>query len=269
MRRRHSNDDLFLHGWAKFFHNLIMFILYPLRRPLNFLLLMILLCGIALLPAYFLDLDVKELPEWYKEQKNEIWQKVSNKAQLMYFAYSEDDAPVVRRRKSKTVSAARPKNEIVAKSAQPTEQKQPEARPEPKRYVGDEIDIKYQKDMEKYQNESVRKTGRKNPLYGTQSRFRLNYTPEIMEVYGKAEVYNANEIMVGNVYMFLFGIYTDAKSSNYEYAKKFLQENIENQNVRCEILAYTEQNIATAKCYLGARCINDMLTDAGLAKKVF
>jgi len=269
IRHHHRDDDLFLHGWAKFFHNLAMLILYPLRKPLKFLLIVIVLGVLSLLPAYVLDLDVRELPEWYKEQKDELWQKASNKLQQWYFAYvNPEEEPVIRhRRNTKIITSSERKNFVEAR-AKKVEETQKKAT-ENKKYSGDEIDVKYQQSRDEYENPALRNTGRKNPYYGTKSQFSLIYPQEITEVSGKAEIYNANELMVNDVYMFLFGIYTDPKSSNYAYAEKFLRETIENKQVRCEILAYTKQNIATAKCYVGAKCINDMLTGAGLSKKVF
>lgn len=96
----------------------------------------------------------------------------------------------------------------------------------------------------------------------------LVYLDAPKEIKGEAKVINANEIEVGGTYIFLYGIYVNPDSSDGLEAKKFLEVMIKNQEVRCSILAYTYQDIATGMCYLNGKNLNQTLVDEELSKNV-
>lgn len=67
---------------------------------------------------------------------------------------------------------------------------------------------------------------------------------------GEAEVKNANELVVGGTYIFLYGIYVDPNLARGAAAKKFLVDKLKGKKVRCNIVAYTYQDVATGLCYV-------------------
>lgn len=96
----------------------------------------------------------------------------------------------------------------------------------------------------------------------------LIYLDTPKEVQGTVSVHNANEIEINGTYLFLYGIYADPDSAEGIRAKAFLENLVKNQQVRCSILAYTYQDVATAMCYVGSKSINHLLVEEQLAKNV-
>lgn len=96
----------------------------------------------------------------------------------------------------------------------------------------------------------------------------LIYLDEPKEVIGVTKVYNANEIEVDGTYIFLYGIYVNPETELGLEAKKFLENVVKNQVVRCSIVAYTFQDIATGMCYVGGENINQMLVTHKFSKNV-
>lgn len=94
----------------------------------------------------------------------------------------------------------------------------------------------------------------------------LIYLDEPKEVIGVTKVYNANEIEVDGTYIFLYGIYVNPETELGLEAKKFLENVVKNQVVRCSIVAYTFQDIATGMCYVGGENINRMLVTHKFSK---
>ena len=241
MRRSYRDDSLLLHGWARFFHNIAMFILYPFRKPIKFLVVLAVLAAIFASPIYLFGVEKNELSDWYKEKLSPLTQTIKDYKQSLYnlFNFNYED-----------------------------EEEQKEVKPIKKKTKKIPIKAARKAFEQKAEAKGAERTNWKNPYYKEDSRFDLNYLPEFLEVRGVAQVYNPNEIMVGNTYMILYGIYTDPKSPNYEYAKEFLQKEIGGKNVRCDIVAHTKQDIAAGICYAGAKSINDMLAETHLAKRV-
>ena len=96
----------------------------------------------------------------------------------------------------------------------------------------------------------------------------LIYLDVPKEVIGVTKVYNANEIEVDGTYIFLYGIYVNPETELGLEAKKFLENVVKNQVVRCSIVAYTFQDIATGMCYVGGENINRMLVTHKFSKNV-
>ena len=198
-----------------------------------------------------------------------VWQSVSDgfaEFKKEYFAEKPEKKSV-----KKSAKSARNKQKLQKNSGVERYAKRYDKQAEKEKmasYSGDEADRQYQYSVEEYENSAIRNTGRKNPYYGTVSKFDLSYPEEILEISGTADIVNANELVINGVHMFLFGVYTDPNSENYEYAIRYLKEETNGKGVRCEILAYSGQGIATSVCYIGVKSINDALVSMGMAKKV-
>ncbi len=91
--------------------------------------------------------------------------------------------------------------------------------------------------------------------------------PEVL--FGPAEILGPNSLYVGDVFMFLYGIYTDATEFDVRSAKKYLEQITEKKNLRCEIVAYTAQTeAATALCFIKGAFVNREMVRHGFANNV-
>lgn len=97
----------------------------------------------------------------------------------------------------------------------------------------------------------------------------LDYVDEAVEIKGTATVYNANELSVGDTYIFLYGIFSNPLNERGVRAGVFLKSFVKGEEVRCEIFAYTKDGgIATGECYVGDVDINRLLVAKGFSDKV-
>jgi len=90
--------------------------------------------------------------------------------------------------------------------------------------------------------------------------------PEFIE--GKAKIENANTIVINRRKIYLHGIYTPPYSEKGLAAITYLINLIHNKNVRCDVMAYTENDFPTAICYSSGKNINEELVKVGLSQKV-
>ena len=96
----------------------------------------------------------------------------------------------------------------------------------------------------------------------------LRYLDEPEEISGEAKVYNANEMEVGGTYVFLYGVYSNPRSARGVKAAVFLRDALKGETVKCLILAYTADNVATGECFAGDVSINKILVDRGFSDRV-
>lgn len=90
--------------------------------------------------------------------------------------------------------------------------------------------------------------------------------PEFIE--GIAQIENANMIVINKRRIYLHGIYTNPYSEKGMAAVTYLINLIHDKNVRCDIMAYTSNDIPTAICYSSGKNINEELVKVGLSQKV-
>lgn len=96
----------------------------------------------------------------------------------------------------------------------------------------------------------------------------LTYEEKPEHIEGNALILGPNDLIVGDKYIILYGIYTDAGKQDYNKANVYLKELADKKTLECEIVAYTYQNHATAICFLDGMSINQNLVDAGFATDV-
>ena len=96
----------------------------------------------------------------------------------------------------------------------------------------------------------------------------LRYLDEPEEISGEARVYNANEMEVGGTYVFLYGVYSNPRSARGVKAAVFLRDALKGETVKCRILAYTADNVATGECFAGGISINKILVARGFSDRV-
>lgn len=283
--KRRSNRDYFgpMTGFKGFLHRTAMFLLYPLRKPLIFFPLLILL---YLIPT-FIGARPSEVHVWYwnkiKSAYNSAAGVVSDKVNP-WFADKEEEVPelggkalpergidqlvgmrqkAVRRQMfEKAKSAPQAVDILENEEVVPVSEIKRDEQPQPAADVVQEYN-------DKISELSSRNTAPAGSATITVSqKLPLVYLKDPVPVSGKALVQNANEIIVDGTYIFLYGIYVDPNLPKGIEAKKYLEQFVKDKVVRCDIVAYTYQDIATALCYVDDDSINQRLVDEEFSRNV-
>ena len=283
--KRRSNRDYFgpMTGFKGFLHRTAMFLLYPLRKPLIFFPLLILL---YLIPT-FIGARPSEVHVWYwnkiKSAYNSAAGVVSDKVNP-WFADKEEAVPelggkalpergidqlvgmrqkAVRRQMfEKAKSAPQAVDILENEEVVPVSEIKRDEQPQPAADVVQEYN-------DKISELSSRNTAPAGSATITVSqKLPLVYLKDPVPVSGKALVQNANEIIVDGTYIFLYGIYVDPNLPKDKEKKKYLEQFVKDKVVRCDIVAYTYQDIATALCYVDDDSINQRLVDEEFSRNV-
>ncbi|MFI3241396.1 MAG: hypothetical protein R3Y43_02380 [Alphaproteobacteria bacterium] len=108
----------------------------------------------------------------------------------------------------------------------------------------------------------------KNEVIKNNSNVYLKYLdiPEI--VTGKAIILNANQILIDNKYIFLYGIYADPSSPKGIDAQMFLHQTINDKDVKCKIVAYSNEGAPTGYCTVENISLNHLLVNKGFSQNV-
>lgn len=283
--KRRSNRDYFgpMTGFKGFLHRTAMFLLYPLRKPLIFFPLLILL---YLIPT-FIGARPSEVHVWYwnkiKSAYNSAAGVVSDKVNP-WFADKEEAVPelggkalpergidqlvgmrqkAVRRQMfEKAKSAPQAVDILENEEVVPVSEIKRDEQPQPAADVVQEYNDK----ISELSSRNMAPAG--SSTVTVSQKLPLVYLKDPVSVSGKALVQNANEIIVDGTYIFLYGIYVDPNLPKGIEAKKYLEQFVKDKVVRCDIVAYTYQDIATALCYVDDDSINQRLVDEEFSRNV-
>ena len=121
------------------------------------------------------------------------------------------------------------------------------------------------------ENETNFMTGKKDlsSYYVKLENSNLEYLaePEILD--GTMTIVTPNDVYIQDTFVYLYGIYSDPNIYDTELAKNFLQTLVADENVHCEVIAYTTQTkVATALCFVNDTLINKALVDNDMANNV-
>ena len=257
-KRRKESDDYIgpSTGWAKLMHRTVMFVLLPLRKPGWFLLAL----AVAFLLPTFNGIKPTEVHTWYwnkiKQLSSTVSTVVTDKTKDVIEKIPEIKLPEVQIKETQkvvNVPIKESKRKVFEKA-----KSQPVA-----------IDIMVEK-KEQVINLETSKSEDDKPqeTIANKKKLALNYLENPENISGPAKIINANELNVDGKHLFLYGIYVDPVSPRGVEAKKFLQQTISNNQVTCEIIAYTYQSIPTGLCKVKDININWLLVDNGYSKNV-
>lgn len=283
--KRRSNRNYFgpMTGFKGILHRTAMFLLYPLRKPLIFFPLLILL---YLIPT-FIGARPSEVHVWYwnkiKSAYNSAAGVVSDKVNP-WFANKEEATPelggkvlpergidqlvgmrqkAVRRQMfEKAKSAPQAVDILENEEVVPVSEIKRDEQPQPAADVVQEYNDK----ISELSSRNMAPAG--SSTVTVSQKLPLVYLKDPVSVSGKALVQNANEIIVDGTYIFLYGIYVDPNLPKGIEAKKYLEQFVKDKVVRCDIVAYTYQDIATALCYVDDDSINQRLVDEEFSRNV-
>ena len=280
MRRRNDRDYFGpMTGFKGFLHRVAMILLYPLRKPLIFIPVLILM---YLIPT-FIGSKPSEVHLWY-------WNKIKNGYNFVVDTVSDKVKPLVGKTEGLLPELGgrmlpeRGIDQLVGTKQQAIRRQMFEkAKSAPQavdilenQEVVSVEEVKKEQALAQMQEvEAEKSEALGENVVQTQKQkvvisetLPLIYIKNSIAIEGAAEVQNANEMVVDDTYVFLYGIYVDPNLPKGIEAKKYLEVLVKDKKVHCDIVAYTYQEIATALCYVDGESINQKLVDEGFSKNV-
>lgn len=279
--RRRSDSDYFgpMTGFKGFLHRVAMILLYPLRKPLIFIPVLILM---YLIPT-FIGSKPSEVHLWY-------WNKIKNGYNFVAETVSDKVKPIVEKTEvlmpelgGKMLPERGIDQLVGTKQKAIRRQMFEKAKSAPQavdilenqEVVSVEEVKKEQALIQAEKTDAIMEEVAKNDNLQPEKQkivvsetLPLIYVENQIDVSGAAIVQNANEMIVNGTYLFLYGIYVDPNTPKGIEAKKFLEQMVKGKTVRCNIVAYTYQEVATALCEIDGESINQKMVDEGLSKNV-
>ena len=274
-RKRKNKDDDIRHisGLPGLINKIVMFITFPFRKPIKFLLSILLLCAFIFIIPILLGVKPTDVCDWY--------------IQLIRGAKQQEETVVVYVPKKGT-DFLEPDENVSYKVKRQVfmEENDDEHRSVDvlKESAADVVDIKDvnfedtvaptvvegEANNDVIKNQNVAENARDDGYIVYYGRYSsLDYVQNPINIEGAAKVHNVNELSIDDTYMFLYGIYSNPLTEKGVRGREFLKELVKDNNVYCKILAYTKSDkIATAVCYVGEDEINKLLVDKGYSTKV-
>ena len=279
--RRRSDSDYFgpMTGIKGFLHRVAMILLYPLRKPLIFIPVLILM---YLIPT-FIGSKPSEVHLWY-------WNKIKNGYNFVAETVSDKVKPIVGKTEGLMPELGgkmlpeRGIDQLVG-TKQKAIRRQMFEKAKSAPVVVDILENQEVVSIEEVKKEQALIQAEKaelntevvaedadvqseNKKIVVSETLPLIYVKNQVAISGAAIVQNANEMIVNGTYLFLYGIYVDPNTPKGIEAKKFLEQMVKGKTVRCNIVAYTYQEVATALCEIDGESINQKMVDEGLSKNV-
>lgn len=240
-------------GLAKLMHKTVFFLLYPFRKPLVFIGILIIL----FLAPTFRGVKPAEVHKWYGQQIEKLWFSASSIFNEKFKAVMPDFSTQPSRPALEPAIVP----EVVDMPAKEGRRRMFEKAKSSSSVVA--IDI--------MQNQQVANSGQAAPA-ATEAKQKkklpLYYINEPVNINGTATVINANEIKIGTESIFLYGIYVDPNTSKGIEGREALQNLISGKIVNCAVSAYTYQGVATGICSVDNININKVMVESGYSKNV-
>lgn len=280
-----------VHGFAKLVHTLVMIITYPLRHIFKTLFALFIAAVIIIAVPMIKGIPFAGIANWYlmryDETKADLTEVVNKVEKEQPAEAPQVTAPQVIRKQPQGVepqpTQGRKAFKVVETETAPKKQykimKLKKAPPMDRSgadsyetFVAPTDDRPLPEVYEPVKSEPKAKpvfsgTAQKE-YYRKDETLPLVYEDTPQEVSGKTFVFSASELSVGDAYLILYGIYTDPSKYDVEKAHQYLKELVDGKNLRCMIVAYTYNNIATGVCFLNGISINRNMVDAGFADNV-
>ena len=105
--------------------------------------------------------------------------------------------------------------------------------------------------------------------YEIRTDLDLEYLNEPEEIVGTATISGANDLYIEDTFVYLYGIYSNPRTYNINEARDFLEAVTNQQQVECDVVAYSTQTHAkTALCFVNGVLINKQMVIENLAENV-
>lgn len=280
--KKKEEDIKQISGATGVFHKIVMFITYPFRKPLRCLFFLAALGAIAYFIPVMYGVKPEKVYDWYVKLVHDVneqiiiphTQKEKGTDTLVESNYATGQREIRRQMFVKASGRAPQKVDVLAEEASEVVNIGDIRRAEDNAENYDEQPITPEKTTVEEQSNVV---AVQHPVVTEDFDYRrhygefdsLNYLNEPVEVRGTAKVHNANELTVNDTYIFLYGIYSNPLNGRGVKAGVFLKNLVKDEEVLCQILAYTKEGqVATAECYVGETDINNLMVKNGFSDKV-
>lgn len=294
--------EMRVNGWLAWIHRAVMFITFPIRRFWQIVLGIIVICILlALIPLYF-GVGFGHITHWYHEMivseelqevKEQAKNSISDSINIIKDAFPEPDdiQPEETHRFAVWNVPKFKKAKYYPKSTPKTKENGDNNTKKALLAFADAARKKAKAIRNVANNENSHKaiiptdtanridfsasdksyfySGTLKEYYKILPNLNLDYLSEPETLYGKAEVIGPNSLSVNNTFMFLYGIYSDAKEYDLVAAEKYLRDVTANQPILCEIVAYAvPPHTATALCFTNRIFINKSMVNHDFAQNV-
>ncbi len=280
--KKKEEDIKQISGATGVFHKIVMFITYPFRKPLRCLFFLAALGAIVYFIPVMYGVKPEKVYDWYVKLVHDVneqiivphTQKEKGTDTLVESNYATGQREIRRQMFVKASGRAPQKVDVLAEEASEVVNIGDIRRAEDNAENYDEQPITPEKTTDEEQSNVV---AVQHPVVTEDFDYRrhygefdsLNYLNEPVEVRGTAKIHNANELTVNDTYIFLYGIYSNPLNGRGVKAGVFLKNLVKDEEVLCQILAYTKEGqVATAECYVGETDINNLMVKNGFSDKV-
>lgn len=276
-KKRQEESVRPLRGWAKFFHRLGRLILFPLRRPVLTLVILLIL----FLAPTFRGVKPVDVPRWYASQVYGVCNKVlvwwgirQPEVAPGSFKFNPDEAapaPVAPSEfeTPEPVDSEAPNILDVLKGTDNSAAEQPQEAEQP---LAPSVEETPQvEEVEQPQTRSDIRIPADESLYAYPANKKvssLKYVDFPHEIIGKAVVHDSNEIEINGEFIMMYGIFVHPYTARGVSATKYLKDLIDGKEIKCGVVAYTEQDIATGICYYNGVNLNRDMVQKGYTRNV-
>ncbi len=274
-------------GLMALMHKTVYFILYPFRKPIKFFIGLAVIIVLVLGLPLFYGVAFKDIPMWYKDKSKEInisqlTQNISSKETLegiSSLVEAPKSKPFTRRSFGRGGDSSEPeKLDMLSHASEDVVDIADIENDEQSIASNNSSYIQYQDDI--YGNSNavdvyyeqdagvVAEAEAKEVVASNVVENNLYYLEAPKQVAGKAKVHNANELEVNDTYIFLYGIYSSPYTKRGVKANLFLKKLLKEEEIYCDIVAYSQDNTAIGNCFIGDLNINNLMVEEGYSDKV-
>lgn len=267
--------DVKLHGIGKILHQIVLILTYPFRHIFKFLAFLF-VAGVILASIPMMKgVSYTHIVDWYllryHEAKKEAESNMTVETTPVLPAESEKvfkevAAPkIIRKHPAAENSGHNGARRAFKRAEAPFRRIEVKEKPE--------MSVTVEKpslNEQVIKNQALPKveSNNQNRYYRIDKTLPLVYEDNPVQIEGRALVFSANDLTVGDTYLYLYGVYTDPQKYDMQKAVQYLEELTNGKTLVCQLVAYTYQNIATGVCFLDGRSVNQNLVDAGFADNI-
>lgn len=248
-------------GFQKFATHFFRFFLFPLIHPVWFVFWLVLISFVVIVIPASQRVDFKDVPRWYMDVLKPYYHKSVSVLKPVLQKAESDSRPAASSHVSEkpvlaTYSIGRPTNRRAFEQVE-----------EQNENVDEPVQ---QAENKQEQIVAVKETmPQQKPIsFKRAENLGLVYLPQPKIVIGVLKIVNANEIKLGEMPLFLYGIYAAPSSENGTNAFLYLQKEFADKLAECYIGAYAADGTATAICVCDGININQKLVELGYSKDV-
>ena len=277
-----------LHGWEKFIYNMYMILTFPVRKWWVILSVLATVLLVLIIIPTLEGVQKEDIWDWYKAKwthsdvykaKNKTIEKISRKAGEIKNGV-KGVLPASEKSQAKEKKESNLVSWNVAEFKKAKFVPQAETKQTSNKKVHDsntyalikaEMKKKNKQSTHKVEEPKVEEEQQENEqvYYEIRTDLNLEYLDEPETIVGTATVTGANELYVEDTFVYLYGIYTSPRKYDLAEVKKFLENFIKDQDVECDIVAYSTQTQAkTALCFVNGVLLNKQMVLENMADNV-